>query len=101
MTHIPKAQLLLLQFLRARLKPPHDIEEYEALSTLLAIGDKLASGDWVMVPKVPTEAMIDAWSSAAPPIERVTNTDDEANQAWATADWSAMLSAVDAEPEKE
>ena len=67
----------------------HDERQLENLKLLIAIGDRIASGDWVLVPKEATEAMIEAWSKSRP----ANNVFTEENCAKAT--WSDMISAVE------
>jgi len=91
---IANAKLLL-----GRLKPPDDIEEHEALSALITMGELIAGGTHVVVPKEPTEAMIEAWSLAKPQNWADAHiSDDDANRAWSTADWQAMIAAAPKQP---
>ena len=60
MTQIAPHIITYAKLLLARLKPPDDIEEHEALSTLIAIGEKLAAGTHVVASVEPTEEMSEA-----------------------------------------
>jgi hypothetical protein len=55
---------------------------------------------WKLVPVVITHEMATAWAEAAPIIAGSTAnmTDDDANHAWASSDWQAMLAAAPAPP---
>ena len=74
--------------------------ERSALNTRVADKGGEVVGEWVMVPREPTKAMVAAWTDAGPdifyPLSGVS--DDEVNEQCATADWSAMLLAAPSAP---
>ena len=68
-------------------------EQDAALEALLSIGDRIASGEFVLVPRVPTEAMIDAGYKAG-----YTKLHPYAGApAWAKEAYRAMLEAAQKE----
>ena len=54
----------------------------------------LSAAGMAVVPVIPTPAMVEEWSFASPPADFYGLSDDEANEAWARADWEAMVRAA-------
>ena len=106
MTQISKEQIECLKFARDNYYVKNDTnpngvlawtidnKDAEALSALITIGDRIASGEYAVVPAVPTDAMVLAWSHARPEEDTLHMSDEETNRFWATADWNAMLAAA-------
>jgi hypothetical protein len=62
MTEVTKEQMdsakRMVKFVSMEAAP--SVKSLEALNTLIALGNRIASGDWVLVPSEPTERMMEA-----------------------------------------
>ena len=89
---ITKEQLEVIKTYTGELRPGYGVD---CLNALIAVGERLADGTHVLVPVKPTEAIIEAWSIAKPENwDHENGSAEEANRAWATADWQAMIAAA-------
>ena len=100
MTQITKEQIQLLKYHQINCEGTDEWrtpELYDALAALIAIGERIASGEYVVVPMVPTQEMLKAGNDEAD--EALDRGTDSSPTCWYSGDvalhaYRAMLAAA-------